>query len=162
MVSEIRPPRLERFGPSLMAGLWRTHRVGRDPESMFRDISGQWRAFREIWPDVPTPCYGAGLPMADGATALDYFCGAPVSERTPQGLERLTIPSLYCAVFQHTGPVVEVRQTLELVFGTVLPLAALEPADVIAGVPEFLERHGPSFNNQTGLGGLEILVPIKE
>jgi AraC family transcriptional regulator len=156
---EIGPPRLERFGPLILVGLRRKHRLGRDTESLFRDMSGQWRAFKAAWPAAPMPCYGVGMQMPDGATALDYFSGAVAPG--PAGMESFAFPALLCAVFHHTEHVTLVRRTLELAFATALPAAGLEPADPASGAPEFIERQGPSFNNGTGLGGLEILVPVQ-
>lgn len=159
----VAPPRLERFGPFQMTGLFRSHRYPRDHDVMFEQISRQWREYLALaqGPKSRNHGYGIGLRMSDGATTFDYFCGAPVApgSEPPLGLTTLDIPALRCAVFEHRERITEFRDTMQFALGIVLPGAGLEPAD--GDVPEFIERYGESFDPQTGLGGLEVLVPLK-
>jgi predicted transcriptional regulator YdeE len=150
-----------------MAGLHRSHRLPRDRQDAYRDVAAQWRAFVSIARDLPHlpphRGYGIGLCMADGATALDYFCGFVVAgrDRVPAPLTALAIAPLHCAVFPHHDHVSHLRATIELIFATVLPMAGIEPANDVAGAPEFIQRYSDSFDPATGLGGIEVLVPIK-
>lgn len=157
-------PRLETFGPFQMAGLFRSHRYPRDHDVMFDQISEQWRAYLTLaqGPKTRNDGYGIGLRTPDGATTFDYFCGAPVmaGAEPPPGLATLQIPALRCAVFEHRERITEFRDTMQLALGKVLPLAGLLPAD--GDVPEFIERYGKSFDPNTGLGGFEVLIPLKE
>lgn len=161
------PPRLERFGPLVMAGHLRRHRLPRDEADLFRDISAQWRTFAAvrgaIQPLSAKREYGAGLRMADGAATLDYFCGVPIApgDEAPFGFDRLEISMLQCAVFQHREHVSKLRDTIESALATVLPRAGLEPAAESTGAPEFIERYSETFSSETGLGGLEVLIPVK-
>jgi AraC family transcriptional regulator len=160
-------PRLEHFGPQVLAGHLRSHRLSRDQADVFRDISAQWRTFAAvrgaIQPLEAKREYGVGLRMADGATTLDYFCGIPIAsgDDVPFGFDTLELPALRYAVFPHLEHISRVRDTLELALATVLPRARLEPADDAAGAPEFIERYGEAFSWETGLGGLEVLIPVK-
>lgn len=160
-------PPLERFGPLLMAGHLRSHRLPRDAEDLFRDISAQWRTFAAvrgaIQPLAAKREYGVGLRMADGATTLDYFCGISIADGddVPFGFDRLEIPALHCAVFQHLEHVSKLHETMEFAYATVLPRAGWEPADESRGAPEFIERYSETFSPETGLGGLELLIPVK-
>jgi AraC family transcriptional regulator len=167
MMDSVKPPHLERFGPLVLAGLCRSHRLPSDPEDLFRDISGQWRDFsvlRGALQPVANVDFGIGLQMTDGGETLDYCCGVPVlpDAELPAGLAKVRLPAMHCAVFQHTDHVSRLRETMELIFGTMLPMAELEPADEASGVPEFIERYSKEFNPDTGLGGLEVLIPLKD
>jgi AraC family transcriptional regulator len=167
-MTDIKPPRLERFGPLVLAGFLRHHRLPRDTEDMYRAVAAQWREFAEVAHVIPAlpPRLGHGvaLSMVDGADHIEYFCGfvVPSKTRVPQGFDTLEIALLQCAVFQHTGHVALLRSTVDLVFGTVLPLAGLAPAGAQMGAPQFIQRYNAAFNPETGLGGLELLVPLKD
>lgn len=158
--------RLECFGPFVLAGILRSHPVAPDGEPMYWPISAQWRELAEVahsLPILPPPLgYGIGLNMAIGAPSLDYFCGfvVPGKSRVPEGFACLEIPILTCAVFRHTGHVSHLRFTLEAIFSTALSVAGLEPAGV--GTPAFIQRYGETFDPDTGLGGFDVLVPVKE
>lgn len=164
-MSNVTPLRLERFGPFQMAGLFRSHRYPRDHDVMFAQISAQWREYLALagpqGPSARNHGYGIGLRMPDGATTFDYFCGAPivVGSEPPPGLATLKIPLLQCAVFEHRENIMAFRDTMQRALGKVLPLAGLKPAD--GDVPEFIERYSERFDPQTGLGGFDVLVPLK-
>lgn len=77
----------------------------------------------------------------DGEGASDYFCAAPVSHASeaPHGLMRLDVPAQhYAAVWNHW-----------------LPTSSWTALDA-----PILERHTPSFDLGTGLGRLEIWIPV--
>jgi AraC family transcriptional regulator len=158
---DVTPPRLERFGPFQMVGLFRSHRYPRDHDVMFRQISQQWHEYLALAgsPKSRNDGYGIGLRMPDGATTFDYFCGAPAGGEPPRGLATLLIPALTCAVFEHRENITEFRDTMQHALGAVLPFAGLESAD--GDIPEFIERYSKSFDPQTGLGGFEVLIPLK-
>lgn len=165
MKYSVEPPRVEQFGPLFLAGLCRSHRLPRDGQDLFHDISKQWRDFstmRQALRPVTNVEYGVGLQMADGSESLDYCCAVPVSPdaELPSGIVRLAFPQMRCAVFPHTDHISKLRQTMELIFGTLLPKSRLEPAGN-GSAPEFIERYNKDFSPDTGLGGLEVLIPLK-
>jgi AraC family transcriptional regulator len=159
------PPRLERFGPLVLAGTQKSHRLGRDRMDLYRDVAAQWRALAVVADGIPALAprrgHGVGLHMADGATALDYFCGFVVSgqDHVPAGLSAFEIPPMTCAVFEHYEHVSLLRSTMELIFATVLPMAGIEAAD--ESPIEFIQRYGACFEPATGLGGIDVLVPVE-
>ena len=93
--------------------------------------------------------------------AMSYFCGVriPVIVPTPPDLVTIAVPALRYTVFPHTGPVDSLSQTIVAAFGKALPAAGFAPYRA-AGVPDLLERYGPDFNPQTGLGTIEIWIPV--
>jgi len=158
-------PKLETFGPIVLAGIARRHVHSPDPDVMYGRISAQWWDLVAVVHTIPALPprlgYGVGLTVDHAAKTMDYFCGPVVAspERVPAGLSCLSIPSVRCAVFQHSGHVSRILCTLDVIFATVLASAGLQPA--AGGAPAFLERYADSFDPETGLGGLELLVPVK-
>ncbi|MDR3525682.1 MAG: effector binding domain-containing protein [Rhizomicrobium sp.] len=154
---------LEQFGPIVLAGLSRRHIQSLDPEVMYGRISTQWREFAEsahVIPALPPRLgYGIGLAIDRGTKTMDYFCGfvVPSPERVPEGISCLALPLLRCAVFAHQGHVSRILFTLEAIFSSVLPREGLRPA---VGGPSFIQRYGESFDPDTGLGGMDILIPV--
>jgi AraC family transcriptional regulator len=161
------PPRLEPFGPVVLAGIQRSHRVGRDRKEIGRDISAQWHALAAAAQELPVLPprlgYGVALHMPEGAEAFDYFCGFAVDGLiyVPTGFEALALPRLTVAVFEHHEHVSLLHSTTELIFATILPMAEIEPADEEVSPAEFIQRYTERFDPATGLGGVEILVPVK-
>jgi predicted transcriptional regulator YdeE len=159
-------PHLERFGPVVMAGIKRSHRLPRERLDSYRDVASQWRAVVQIARDMPhlppERGYGVGLAMADGAAVLDYFCGFAVAgpERVPEPLSMLTIGPVTCAVVAHHDHISRLRSTLEFVYATVLPMAGLEAASG-PQTPDFIQRYHDSFDPATGLGDIDVMVPVK-
>lgn len=156
---EVRPPRLEHFGPMTLWGLSRSHDPAQDNDDLHRAMVRQWDEFLAL-PRQP-PTYGVFLRMADGDLKLDYFCGNAATRNQSPELTSLDVPALYCAVFHQVGHVSEMRPFTQLVFGTVLPMAGLEPAADGPGVPEFIERYGVKFDHAARAGEFELLVPVK-
>jgi AraC family transcriptional regulator len=64
--------------------------------------------------------------------------------------------ALWYAVFSHSEHVSTIRSTWTTIWNAWWPSSGHELADA----PDF-ERYGEEFDPRTGLGGLEIWVPIK-
>ena len=154
---------LEQFGPIVLAGLTRRHNHSLDPDVMYGRISTQWREFAEsadVIPALPPLLgYGIGLGIDRGTKTMDYFCGfvVPSAERVPDGISCLALPPLRCAVFSHQRHVSRILFTLEAIFSSVLPREGMRPT---AGGPSFIQRYGESFDPDTGLGGMDLLIPV--
>ncbi|GAA0568734.1 GyrI-like domain-containing protein [Rhizomicrobium electricum] len=161
------PPRLEPFGPVVLAGLQRSHRVDRDRKEIGLDISAQWHALAAVAGSLPVLPprlgYGVALHTPEGANRFDYFCGFPVDGLiyVPAELVALALPRLTVAVFEHHEHVSLLHSTTELIFATVLPMAEIEPADEDTCPAAFIQRYTERFDPATGLGGVEVLVPVK-
>lgn len=166
MSGVVHPPRLERFGPKTLTGLLRPHDPAQDDAALFRELSEQWQdcAARRLAfsGKAAKTVYGVFRRMADGDREFHYFCGAESDAQGREGFVTLQLPKLYCAVFQRTGHALEMPGYIRMIFGTVLPMAGLEPARDAPGVPEFIERYDEHFDHKTGEGTHEILFPIKE
>jgi AraC family transcriptional regulator len=94
----------------------------------------------------------------DAANTFDYLCGVEVREYPPDpaAFTRLRIPAATYAVFEHRGHISMLQATFRLVWEHGLAHAGVKPADA----PLF-ERYDERFDPRTGLGGLELWVPIQ-
>lgn len=166
--SGFEPPFVERFGPLVLAGTQRHHRLPRDPLDLYREVASQWRELAEVAHNIPSlpprKGYGVAKRMPDGADHFEYFCGfvIPGKARAPQGFDCLEIPAIRCAIFPHREHVSLLRRTVEIAIGTGLPLAGLEPADEASGAPEFIQRYHEAFDPETGFGGMDVLIPVRD
>lgn len=158
--------RLEPFGPLVLAGILRNHRILFDDEALSSAVATQWqdllRAAFKVIALLPPLGYGAGLHFDPAAETLEFFCGFVLrsTARVPEGLQCVAIPESTCAVFRHSGQLSRLRHTLNAIFDTALPLAGLHRLDPAGDVPSFILRARPSFNPLTGFGGVDVLVPV--
>ena len=74
----------------------------------------------------------------------------------PAEFTRLRIPPQIYAVFPHAGHVSSIVTTIKAIWNYGLAEAGYQAADG----PVF-ERYDERFDGRTGLGGLEIWVPVK-
>lgn len=125
-------------------------------------IPSQWQRFSPYLGNVPSQvgqdAYGVCYNTDDEAN-LDYMCGVEVKDFSgvPAELTRLRIPPQRYAVFQHRDHISMIDQTLQAIFSKWLPESEYEIVDA-----PLLERYPPTFNGMTGMGGMEIWVPVAE
>jgi AraC family transcriptional regulator len=153
---ELAAPRFETLKPTLLVGL--TERYNCQAAG---GIPDQWQRFSPHLGTIPNQvgqvAYGA-IHRFDAEENFDYLCGVEVRDATavPQGLTSLPLPAQRYAVFRHSGHVAGVRATCDAIWSNWFPTSGCEPAEA-----PMLERYGPEFNPTTGMGGLEIWIPIK-
>ena len=149
------PVRFEKGQVLLIAGI-----VDRYSCETSAGIPSQWQRFMPYIGNVPgqmgQAAYGVRWNIDDGH--FDYLCGMEVSSfsRLPSQLAHVRIPAQKYAVFAHSEHVSTIRSTWATIWNTWWPSSGHELADA----PDF-ERYGQEFDPHTGLGGLEIWVPIK-
>ncbi len=150
------PPRLTD-APALKAvGLPRRH--------TFDTVIGipiQWQTFMEthyghIAHRVRSMPIGVQQP-ADDEGAFDYICAAEVTafDDTPAGLVRIEIPPRRYAVFEHREHASTIFETYSAIWNEGLDEHGLAPA-----LAPILERHSPSFDPETGEGGVALWIPL--
>jgi len=150
------PPRMVESGELLLFGLARRCRAVGDP-----GIPAQWNSFAphigHIAGQIGGVAYGACY-NSDDSGNYDYLCGVAVQQfpAQPTELTRLRIPGNRYAVFEHRGHISTIAGTFKGIWETGLANAGLRAADA----PLF-ERYGEQFDGRTGLGGLEIWIPVK-
>ncbi len=152
---ELDPPRIESGKAMLMAGLARRYN-----DKTCAAIPAQWQEFSQHLGRIPsqvgTAAFGV-LINEDDSGNIDYVCAVEVLDfsKIPEDWARLKIPEQKYAVFLHRDHISTIRRTWFTIFNTWLQ----KPEFKAAGGPEF-ELYRETFNPSTGLGGVEIWVPI--
>lgn len=153
--TELQPPQFEAGRPLLVAGL--------EEHFKFADMSGipaLWQRFLPHIGHVPGQvgawAYAVVRPCSDG---IDYLCGVEVGSNAllPADLARVQVPAQRYAVFRHSGHVSTIGGTFQAILNGWLPGSGRQLVEA-----PFLERYGPEFDSRTGLGGIDILVPVHE
>ena len=109
-------------------------------------------------PDKVTPIpLGVSANMDDDGN-FEYVCAVEVSRVStlPRGLTPLRVPAQNYAVFQHREHVSTIGATYSAIWNTWLPAHQRSAAD-----GPCLERHLDTFDPKTGLGGVDIWIPLK-
>lgn len=155
MRAELEPPRFEDGKPMLLAGL-----AARYSSETSSGIPAQWQRFLPQIGTIPgrigKVAYGACY-NSDAAGNLDYMCAVQVAEFSKLGSDwtTLRVPAQRYAVFAHREPVSTIRKTWNTIFNKWLP----ESGHRLAGGPQ-LERYSEDFDSRTGVGGIEVWIPI--
>jgi AraC family transcriptional regulator len=152
-------PLRDPVGPLLLAGLRAFRNFGERA-----GIPEQWQHFAPHIGHVPQQTggetYGVCLtpsdPQGDG---FDYLAAVAVRslDELPEALSGLRLARRRYACFKHEGHVSAVGATCEAIFGHWAPGSGRE----LESEPLFLiERYGSGFNPQTGLGDIELWIPL--
>lgn len=153
---KLEAPSWEEVGPLLIAGLGE-----RLNDCNSAGIPALWQRFGPHIGHVPgqngSAAFGV-LCNGDDAGNRDYVCGVEVVDfsKIPADFSRVRLPRQKYAVFLHRGHVSAIRETWNAIWNHWAPRAAVKIADA----PEF-ERYTEVFNPITGMGGVEIWIPIE-
>jgi AraC family transcriptional regulator len=154
-------PDIKTAGPLLIAGM--RQRFTHETRGA---IPALWQRFGPHIGHIPKEISQAtfGIVIASGEDSengFDYMAGIGVSslDDLPEDLAGLRIPKRAYAVFKHAGHVSTIGATCGAIFGSWLPKSGRELAD---GPLQLIERYDSAkFDPRTGLGGLEIWIPLK-
>jgi AraC family transcriptional regulator len=156
---QLEAPRYENGKPLVIAGL----RSRYTTETM-SNLPAQWGRFAPYIGKIPGQvggtAYGACWNLPDG---VDYLTGVEVSSSSelPSEFNVVAIPAQKYAVFSHRDHVSKLRDTLDAIWHKWFPEFGHEAVRGIAGAPDFFERYSEEFDPQTGMGGMEVFVPVK-
>jgi predicted transcriptional regulator YdeE/uncharacterized protein YndB with AHSA1/START domain len=149
-------PRFEHGQPMMMAGLTERYTA----ETRHR-IPEQWQRFVPRIPEIKgrigNNTFGV---VSFGETAFDCLTAVHVSDISgvPRDLSQMTVPARRYAVFTHDGPISEIAEVMNAIWHRWLPKSGCETA----GAPQITEVYGGQFDPETGTGGFEIWIAIKE
>jgi AraC family transcriptional regulator len=157
---QLEAPRFENAEPLRIAGL-REHFT---PETM-KNIPELWRRFGPHIGNNPGQVGRAAYDLCFnvlGPDGVDYLVGVEVSNSSdrPGDFSFANIPAQKYAVFSHREHVSKMYQTLDAI-DKWFPGSGLEVASETAQAPNFFERYSEEFDPRTGMGGMEVWVPIK-
>jgi AraC family transcriptional regulator len=155
-LTKIEAPRIESGRVLLIAGLG--ERYTRETSAA---IPSLWQRFVPHLGHVPGQLshvtYGV-IYNADDEGNFDYISGVEVADfsRLPADFSRIRLAPQEYVVFVHRDHISTIRSTLNAIWNKWLPESGYKVVDA----PNF-ERYGENFDGRTGLGGLEIWIPIK-
>ena len=156
VLTELKPPRLVTGPALLIAGLGQRYTC--------ENSAGMPAQWQQVMPylghvdgQVGNVAYGVRC-NSDADGSFEYICGVEVRDFSslPAEFRHLRIPAHKYAVFHHEGHISGIRSTCVTIWSQWLPESRHEVADA----PDF-ERYDERFDPKTGMGGLEIWIPIK-
>jgi AraC family transcriptional regulator len=155
---EIEPPRFEESPELLLAGLAETYAYDRT-----EGIPSLWQRFNAHFGHVPgqrgSIAYGV-CTHSDGETGSFRYMAAMEVESTdalPDGFSTLKLPRQRYAVFVHRGHISAIAATAHHIFADWLPQSGYRHGEV----PDMFERYDERFDPHSGMGAVEIWVPLK-
>ena len=160
--AQLEAPRFEDGKPLLLAG-FRERYAG----ATMNNIPAQWQRFAPHIGRVPSQvgqtAYGLCWSTSDSSDTIEYLCGVEVSSSTAllNDFTIVAIPALRYAVFPHRGHVSKLRDTIDAICRKWFPESGCKPVRGKDEAPDFFERYTEEFNPQTGMGGMEVWVPIE-
>ena len=155
---KLEPPRFESGKPLLIAGIRKSY----VPTEM-GGIPAQWRAFAPHIGKIPGQIGGTAYGICWQATdnaSIEYLSGVEVSgfAGVPGDFTVVSLPAAQYAVFPHRAHASKLYATCDAI-SKWLPDSGYECA-ADAETPAFFERYSEEFDPHTGLGGMEVWVPI--
>lgn len=157
---ELAAPTIRDADPLLMAGI--RQYFAYDARA---GIPALWQRFNQHFGHIPgaigTSAYGICTNAApDDQNGFDYTCAVAVRslDDLPEGFVGMRIPARRFAVFWHSDHISRIGSTCAAIFSDWLPNSGQEPAD---GPLMLLEHYDDRFDPRTGLGGVEVWVPIR-
>ena len=164
LLTKLDAPRFEDGKALLLAGL-----SERYDSNTCSGIPGQWQRFGPYLSEMSghIPCrvgrtaYGV-LHNGDGEGNVEYLSGVEVADFTalPAEWARLRLAPQRYAVFTHREHISTIRRTWFTIWNKWLPESGVKHGCEALDAPDF-ERYGEEFDARTGMGGVEIWVPLK-
>jgi AraC family transcriptional regulator len=131
--------------------------------SEISEIPSLWQRFiphiGHIPGEQPSGAWGVSYVETRDENGFDYMAGVEIAEGSDPGsdLKTLSFPALQYAVFIHDKHVSEMNSSMQSLFDWAARagFSHAEPGLI-------LERYTEEFNGETGLGGMEIWLPVKK
>ena len=155
----ISEPRFIDGEPLLIVGL-----RGYFTAASWEGIPAQWQRFGSYLDKIPgridNTAYGLCFQKPDG---IDYISGVATSSagNLPSEFGSVKIPAQRYAVFSHPEHVSKLQNTLDYIWHRWLPSSGKKVAAAEPGAPDFFERYGKDFDPRTGMGDIEVWIPIQ-
>ncbi|SRR5579871_119505 len=151
-------PRFETRGAMLIAGL-RGHYTTANADT----IPELWQRFVPYLPvrnAIGTATYGLCFPAAEG---FDYQCGVEIPEGAsiPAEFVSAAVPAQQYAVFTHRDHISKLRTTIENISQKWFPSSGYHHVEPAQDAPAFFERYDERFNPRTGIGDVEVWMPMQ-
>ena len=154
-LTELPEPRMVDSDAMIIVGLRKRY-----SDETSAQIPAQWQAFQSHIGNIDNQKGNVAFGVicnSDDEGNIDYLTGVEVSQypEATKELDGLRLSPQIYAVFQHDGHVSEIRRTWKTIFGEWLPEAECKLVDA----PQ-LERYGEAFDPQSGVGDIEVWIPV--
>ncbi len=107
--------------------------------------------------------YGAMFIPQPGYGDLGYMAGIAVPETYLPNSDQMVVrlPETRYAIFPHNGGLADWPRTIDYTQNTWLPQSGYEQIELVPGAVPVMERYGPGFDPETGLGDMQCWLAIK-
>lgn len=146
-------PRMETAGPMRIAGICQRY------SGDVAGIPSQWQKFGPWIGTTPGQVGFTTYGLCVGTDeSMDYICGVEVVDGAviPAELSEFRLPQQKYAVFTHRGHISGIGATWSSIFNGGLQASALK----MKRAAQF-ERYGVEFDGVTGMGDVEIWIPVE-
>jgi AraC family transcriptional regulator len=125
-------------------------------------IPAQWQRLGPMIGRIPGQIGAVCFDMFGDQASFDYIAGVEVAGTSalPDGFSQVRIPALTWAVFPHRLHASQFDQTMNAIMRDWLPTSGCDIAHG-PGAPDLIERYGEDFDPQSGMGGMELWLPIR-
>ena len=158
LISRLTGPRFATRKAVFIAGLKQRYN-----SKTMNAIPAQWERFVRYLGKIPgqvgRATYGLIYNKGKNTDSFEYLSGVEVAgcSGLPPEFSCVNIPAHKYAVFPHHEHVSKLKETMESISHKQLPGTASKTDNV----PGAIERYGEGFNPQTGMGDIEVWVPIQ-
>lgn len=157
---KLQEPRLQNRRALLVAGLCQHY----TPETL-NDIPALWQRlpFGKIPSQLGHMAYGILSNQSDASGGFDYLAGVEVSgvSTALADLTYVRVPAQKYAIFCHRGHVSQIKDTVAAIWHDWLPASQLHVSHPAAGAPQMIEYYAENFDPQSGLGDIELWLPLE-
>jgi AraC family transcriptional regulator len=155
LIVPLESPRFENGRALLIAGIGARYTFESN-----QGIPEQWQRFEPYIGNIPGQVGRVGYGVccnSDGAGSFEYIAGVEVASfaDVPSELSRVRIAAQRYAVFSHRAHISALRATVYTIWNQWVPTSG----HTIVEAPDF-ERYDERFDARTGLGTIEIWLPI--
>jgi AraC family transcriptional regulator len=154
-------PRIENRKALLIAGSQRHYSL-----ENVGDIPSQWQSlpFGRIPCQVGHAAYGVCNNAVEGGSDFDYLAGVEVSTLAglPSEFAHISIAGGKYAIFPHRDHVSKLKETIDMIMRTWRPASRDLLVAPRPGEAQMIEYYGEDFNPATGMGQMEIWLPVKD
>jgi AraC family transcriptional regulator len=153
---ELAEPRHEERGAFIVAGLGDRFRMDAN-----QGIPSLWQNFQRYEGSLgerPGYWYGVCGDWGESGEDFLYIAGVEVPRDTdlPKELSVYRFPAQSYLVFRHDTHLSSLQQTMAAIFGRYLPENGYDPSSM----PAYFELYDENFDPVTGLGGIELWMPV--
>jgi AraC family transcriptional regulator len=154
--TKLAEPRREQRDALTIVGLGARFRM-----DAVQGIPALWQKFQQYegsLGEVPGFWYGTCGDWGESGEDFFYMAGVEVTGDTdlPKELSTYRLPAQSYLVFRHDTHISELQRTVGEIFGHYLP----ENGHDLSGMPAYFELYDEEFDPATGLGGMELWMPV--